>query len=972
MKYYDNIKPGQFANLFEQIPLNPTEIFDNICLQSKAMLIHVDNSMWGQILDPSSYAPQRAEYNSSYYEPLLLPPTQRYLDKSDTHGASRTDHDWVKRINDATDYARACFGRGLLQKTGQFNYQTISFMHHNPKAKSELTKNESYDFQNSLIDNILYENHQNNVNQNLNQLNESIWGFLGGLLGGTAAASAIYLKNGDGGGVDVGSVNDDASHSGNNTVTQADRKTVNNLSIHRQIQQYVSNILTAYRNCVESIIGKAPADKLLMAARNIAEANTMCQKYLGGFFSQKNELIKDSYTGRLGAQANKLKDINSTYKAFIDKFFEGDKINNRTATPNNLRTAFNNLNNEINQYEKNFGLMSDYADVTDTTGKIANVNSTSSVNVNGKKIEIPEKDLKNCYDNIMQIINDKVLESVDSTPITDWKLVVDASTYMHKEAENVDKEIKNKINIICNVNDTNQKANFGSFGGKLRSAIPYKAEGLRTLWGQKYNTLLQLLNDRIDRDIINGQPIQYLANVLKVTVPSLLSIMITYRFLYDQIEKATDNIKITDIDGFSETLTTYNRLQNQFNQNVQHYTENIINYVSGLGNDNVNNSNNTAQANMWFEIFTKYGKLMTPYQYTIQIPPANPSVGPTTQTQTRYYLSNDQMQFFNHFYQNISGSQINYAYVLYVLFTNIFYNELDFSPIDKDAVDGFHELLTNEDINQWTPYGHPQNLQTELILMLNLLKQATGIIEKFSYQNGNNLPETFWSFTMNRLLTDQNLQSALMQANIQTSSLDDLKWQKYKLFENNEVEEDTDVDDVTQYVKNKVEDSVENNTSDTSQVNTQNDNQSTEDTTPNQEAVHDASKPEEKQIDTIKNLQEVYKATKHSGTIGVYLLLSLLQSYNKHGEYTNAINALDVNYNPQDVNIDVAKEELNHFIAVITGDEKEEKENTKSKDNSKTPTTSTPPKPTAEPTTAPVENSGVVYFFKNNEILLND
>lgn len=987
MKNYSFQSLKQIPNYIEQAPKSYNEIWDNMKTVATASIIKIDDSVWAEILfNSKSFPPYNEPYRTKFYEPLIKPASQAYKEKYDIYNSSKTDFDWGIKINQGEDYASNCFGSKLEKKISTFLKHNNKLAGNNlsaqaskeiDKGSKDKTANESYNIHYDVL---------RRIKTPKNQLNESILG--SGVLGAIFGTLVGYHQ-GDNQGVNVGDVSDEKSAGlPNGSVNNSEVKESSHLSVHRQIQEYVTNILNAYRNCVESIVGKAASDKLLNLENIVQEANTLCEKYFSSFLANKNELLKDAFSSSIAKQKSNLQDQTDLYAQIMKTLFDSKNQNLKSVSPNDLDT----IQKQMKAIEKKKTKMWDYN--SDGYGGSISDAESSFKESNEQVLNIPTENFQKCYDNILQIIDHKVVESVSSVPVEDWKLVVDASTYMHKEAENVDKEIKNKINIICNVNDTNQKANFGAFGGKLRSAIPYKAEGLRTLWGQKYITMLSNLNRRLERDVINGAPVQYLMHVLKVTFPRLVSIMLTYKYIYEKIEKPVENIQIGDVNA-KEELDEFSKVQNELNDNLQRNIRNIVNYISGVGNKTINTifgSSNVLTSDLWFIIFSKYGGLLKSYTATIKVPATpNSSNGKTSEVKvTLNYMPKDQLDFWKVFIQSISkGAKTNRILdsnvfnIIAEIFMNMYYDQLNFNTNEGEPLMKQFKTITiqesSKDLDYYKNINNRQwcgDFQIEISIILNLLKQA--VLEAENFMNRNIIITSIYK----QIHTNANLRKALLNSKLNENLNIFLDKRLFEDGHQNLVSEfqNHDVADFAANVQANTSSAVNNpQQSDSNIDNTTEDNEetteaateaATEETT-TQEDNTEQEKYYNANNEFVKNLREAYDSDPENDVIGFYLLKTIMQLKNnssKEGKYSNILLALD---NQENVDEQAAMKELKEFIGDLTGERKVETPAVQ-------PTQQPQPSQNAQNTQVNQSNSGnstsvqesEEFYFQNNKIII--
>lgn len=157
----------------------------------------------------------------------------------------------------------------------------------------------------------------------------------------------------------------------------------------------------------------------------------------------------------------------------------------------------------------------------------------------------------------------------------EWYIIKNARERMKKLKEKADKEITEKIGLICR---TSQSAS-STLGDKFKAALskhPVRAASLQNIWARYADDLDDRIESRI-RSITgdNGNSCMYksIQEFLTVQYPNLLAVMLYYKQIFYLIKLYTDKYPITKESSDElkkqqeeqETLYTYAQLLNILN-----------------------------------------------------------------------------------------------------------------------------------------------------------------------------------------------------------------------------------------------------------------------------------------------------------------------------------------------------------------------------------------------------------------------
>ena len=157
----------------------------------------------------------------------------------------------------------------------------------------------------------------------------------------------------------------------------------------------------------------------------------------------------------------------------------------------------------------------------------------------------------------------------------EWYIIKNARDRMKKLKEKADKEITEKIGLICR---TSQSAS-STLGDKFKAALskhPVRAASLQNIWARYADDLDDRIESRI-RSITgdNGNSCMYksIQEFLTVQYPNLLAVMLYYKQIFYLIKLYTDKYPITKESSDElkkqqeeqETLYTYAQLLNILN-----------------------------------------------------------------------------------------------------------------------------------------------------------------------------------------------------------------------------------------------------------------------------------------------------------------------------------------------------------------------------------------------------------------------
>lgn len=145
------------------------------------------------------------------------------------------------------------------------------------------------------------------------------------------------------------------------------------------------------------------------------------------------------------------------------------------------------------------------------------------------EINIPAFDANKIYEGAKATIQEKIIEIL-STDEMEWPDIKWARKQMETMRDEADKEIKQRIDIICRTGSNN---NLGATS-KIASFIqkhPLRAEGLKNLWQRHMRDLDQRMERRLKTicEPDGRSPMDMCLTFLKDTYPKIVAIMITYK-----------------------------------------------------------------------------------------------------------------------------------------------------------------------------------------------------------------------------------------------------------------------------------------------------------------------------------------------------------------------------------------------------------------------------------------------------------
>ena len=137
------------------------------------------------------------------------------------------------------------------------------------------------------------------------------------------------------------------------------------------------------------------------------------------------------------------------------------------------------------------------------------------------------------YDDIQFELYNTISSAIDQAigPRADWTCIKDVANGMKILKDRADKEIEEKIKIVCKT-------------GGQRSIIkhPFKAEGLLSMWSRYSSELQTRIDNRVaqlsgSNGGVDSGSAMMVEDFLKVTYPQIISVLLTYRCVFGQLSE---------------------------------------------------------------------------------------------------------------------------------------------------------------------------------------------------------------------------------------------------------------------------------------------------------------------------------------------------------------------------------------------------------------------------------------------------
>ena len=143
------------------------------------------------------------------------------------------------------------------------------------------------------------------------------------------------------------------------------------------------------------------------------------------------------------------------------------------------------------------------------------------------------KNLDTTYNNVRNFLTEKLSTAVDSDP-KDWYIITSSRDRMNKLKEAADKEINEKIELICRLAGEGKT----DIGDKFKSAIskhPMRAAGLKRIWAMYSDDLQDRIETRIRSitgDNGNSNILTTIKQFLLNVYPNLIATMLYYKQIF--------------------------------------------------------------------------------------------------------------------------------------------------------------------------------------------------------------------------------------------------------------------------------------------------------------------------------------------------------------------------------------------------------------------------------------------------------
>ena len=564
----------------------------------------------------------------------------------------------------------------------------------------------------------------NNYNESYNPVNEDVIGTTAGVVGGVALGAytmgvASVAFNSDHG---VYVTND--SEYKKEYETERTVGALNSPSLVEGIDYYLTNISknlsVLLRQCTSPNNNKEIEDVLNTISTLSTRANTRIKAYL----NDNNETLRKIQEIEQRERENRYRDkatLSTDIKDAVLQCIQDGK----TEALKKLQAV-----NTRQQLEK---VMRDYSINESNQYKYSNY--INEAYLEGDIIEMDPFDADALYNEVRGNLREKIIKIMTNDP-EEWTDVKWARQQMEQMKTDVDKEIKERIKLVCRMADSGQLG----LSSKLAAFVskhPLRVEGLTGIW----NRHLRDLDERIQRRIKHistpesGSPIAMTIEFLQETVPNVIAMMITYKCLAQLLSdsrvqtkyvnaKVEDNDKdlfikqqINDIPDYLEELfTVYGHNLNKddkpvYDRQKHDFTGNTMDYLSIFMLKIFNNKINSANV----KVFTKI-------------------------VDDLLSVSNDVDSFFNKFIQILTENN------LIDIITNFSIIQI-FSSVHND-LNNIHLIFTAAKYIDEHPYLMLENNRTTFNFILSRILASEGSVLKNFKNNrekilqGNITPNT--------------------------------------------------------------------------------------------------------------------------------------------------------------------------------------------------------------------------------------
>lgn len=337
------------------------------------------------------------------------------------------------------------------------------------------------------------------------------------------------------------------------------------------IDNYVTNSLSIITDLMRSICGKSQSTEIRQLKGTINKLNHAAEGNLGDWIKEKEEVLHSIVSNRAAKDqkmyedhlrsSRQLYDVVMAYKS--GKYqISPEKMDKLEEFAENFMQDGYRKQSEITEwFDSQLGVdfSKRYTEVYNAKEKArkqkAGISSSVSYIYNDyvlslnedeqfkNKEELLEELQKKCdglREGITAMIKDKMGEILENNP-EDWYIIENTRTRMKALKDAADKEISEKIGLICR---TASSAN-SDLGDKFKAALskhPVRAESLKNIWARYADDLNDRMETRI-RSITHSQGNSSIyvtiRQFLENTYPNLIGALLYYKQIFYLLEKYT-------------------------------------------------------------------------------------------------------------------------------------------------------------------------------------------------------------------------------------------------------------------------------------------------------------------------------------------------------------------------------------------------------------------------------------------------
>lgn len=337
------------------------------------------------------------------------------------------------------------------------------------------------------------------------------------------------------------------------------------------IDNYVTNSLSIITDLMRSICGKSQSTEIRQLKGTINKLNHAAEGNLGDWIKEKEEVLHSIVSNRAAKDqkmyedhlrsSRQLYDVVMAYKS--GKYqISPEKMDKLEEFAENFMQDGYRKQSEITEwFDSQLGVdfSKRYTEVYNAKEKArkerAGINSSVSYIYNDYVLSLNEDEQfknkeellgelqKKCdglREGITAMIKDKMGEILENNP-EDWYIIENTRTRMKALKEAADKEISEKIGLICR---TASSAN-SDLGDKFKAALskhPVRAESLKNIWARYADDLNDRMETRI-RSITHSQGNSSIyvtiRQFLENTYPNLIGALLYYKQIFYLLEKYT-------------------------------------------------------------------------------------------------------------------------------------------------------------------------------------------------------------------------------------------------------------------------------------------------------------------------------------------------------------------------------------------------------------------------------------------------